>query len=514
MDKRLQQINELLIHYSLGNFDAKVELSQRLDDIDTFISGVNMLGEELKSTTISRNYFNNIFHSVSDILLVLNMDGSIQMVNRAAEKVLGAWENELLDVPISRIFCNLSPQAIREMLWHAGQSDETISIRAELKFKNRKFIDADCSINLIHNEQKQRIGYLVIARDLNKVKEQAKKLKKAENRYRKIFQETSDTIFICDSNFVIQEINRAGLELLGRDEVKPTHLWQYFADEREKQDFEQALKRNKSIRNFAMRLKNFENRIIDCLISINKADDGTSNYQGIIKDISHRKELENVVIKTILHTQEEERKRLAKDLHDSLGQQLSALMFYINTLRDNEGISHQKVSEILAKSYDAISNAATELRNVCFNLMPRTLENYGLEHAIRELCSKIELHGILSFKLLMEDSCPRLNKDIEITLFRIVQEFINNSIKHSRANTISIDMSHTDEQLFIRLKDNGIGFDIHAVSSSGGMGLGNIRSRLALYHGSVIINSVKGEGTTYEITINYKTDKDTRDEKD
>ncbi len=505
MDKRLQQINDLLINYSMGNFDVKVQLSQRLDDIDAFISGVNMLGEELKTTTISRNYFNNIFHAVSDILLVLNLDGTIQMVNQAAELVLSATENELIDVPINRVFCGLSPQAVREMLWHAAQENETISLRSDLRYKNRKNIDADCTINLIHNDQGNRIGYLVIARDLNKAKEYAKKLKKAENRYKKIFQETSDAIFICDPSFLMQEVNRAGMELLAGSAGKSESLWHYFADEKEKQEFEAILKRGKSVRNFAMRLRNNQKRIIDCLISINKADDGSTNYQGIIKDVSHRKELENVVIKTILQTQEVERTRLAKDLHDSLGQQLSALIFYINTLRDNEGISPQKVTEILGKSYDAIFNAAAELRNVCFNLMPRTLESYGLEQAIRELCSKMELSGLLNFRLTFSSQLPRFTKDIEITLFRIIQEFINNGIKHGKANIITMDFRQESDQSIIFLSDNGIGFDMNTVEISGGMGLENVRSRLALYGGTVSIKSQFEKGTSFEIRLNHKT---------
>jgi PAS domain S-box-containing protein len=498
MDKRLEQISDLLTNYSMGNFDKKVELSKKLDEIDTFIAGVNMLGEELKSTTISKNYFNNIFHAVSDLLIVLNMDGTVKMINKSASLLLNTSEDELIDLPVSRIMYSLSPQAIREMLWHASDANDTIVVRTNLLYKNKKRIDAECSINLIHNDQNQRIGYLLIARDLNKIKEHKKQLKKAEDRYKKIFDETSDAVFICDSKLQVLEMNRAGTDLL---DFNSRQLHALFVDENELSAFHTQFNKYKSSKNFSAKLKGRDNKLLHCLISINKIDNEVNGFQGIIKDVSNQKELENILIKTILDTQEKERKRLAKDLHDSLGQQLSALMFYVNTLRDNEEISVNKMSEILSKSYEAISNAATELRNVCFNLMPRTLENYGLAQAVRELCSKTGLNGLLSFELHFSDDFPEYSKPIEVMLFRVIQEFINNSIKHAQADVIKITFETKGHESFLTLEDNGVGFDLQEVKNTKGMGIDNIKSRLAIYNTQVNIYSAKQKGTCFKIKI-------------
>ena len=83
MDSRLEEINNLLIRYSLGDFDYSIQPSERYDEIDAFITNINMLGEELKTSVISRDYFNNIFHSVSDMLLVLDNKGDITSINKA-----------------------------------------------------------------------------------------------------------------------------------------------------------------------------------------------------------------------------------------------------------------------------------------------------------------------------------------------------------------------------------------------------------------------------------------------
>lgn len=382
MDPRFKEINELFINYSLGNFDYKVELSPQLDEIDAFISNINMLGEELKATTISKNYFNNIFNSVSDI------------------------------------------------------------------------------------------------------------------------------IFIMEENGEIRDLNKAGVALLKYPSVKPNgiNLLQLFQNSDERVSFHNQLKKGFPVINMRARLKDTNGKAIECMISANKMEGNplseNSEYQGIIKDVTKEKEMENLVIRTIVDTQEAERERFAKDLHDSLGQQLSAINFFIEALKKtNGGSSNKKQEEILLKSGEAINNAVTELRNICFNLMPRTLENFGLTYAITELCKKIESGGILTFEICIDRRFPSLQKPLEIALFRIVQEFINNSIKHAQAKKISIVMDVRDNNVTINLKDDGRGFNKNDLSKFEGMGLKNVKSRIGSYNGEVTIDSTISKGTSYHINI-------------
>src|SRR5688500_4627652 len=101
MDNRFNKINRLLSEYSLGNFDKKLAISRRMDEVDAFISGVNMLGEELKEKTISRDYFNNIFNSVSDMVFVLDKEGKIQNFNTSVTNNLEYSLRSLKGKPIS-----------------------------------------------------------------------------------------------------------------------------------------------------------------------------------------------------------------------------------------------------------------------------------------------------------------------------------------------------------------------------------------------------------------------------
>jgi PAS domain-containing protein len=105
-DPRYDKISELFVNYSNGNFDYRVDISERMDEIDAFISSINMLGEELKDITISREFFNNVFNSVSDLIFVLDIEGNITLANKAVKFKIGFEEDELTGVNIDILFAN------------------------------------------------------------------------------------------------------------------------------------------------------------------------------------------------------------------------------------------------------------------------------------------------------------------------------------------------------------------------------------------------------------------------
>ena len=206
------------------------------------------------------------------------------------------------------------------------------------------------------------------------------------------------------------------------------------------------------------------------------------------------------MIRTIVDTQENERIRFAKDLHDSLGQQLSAVKFYLGTLINSNDLL--KSNLILSKSNDALTTVLHELRNICFNLMPKTLEIFGLVEAVNELCRKTEFKGQLEFNINADKKFPSLNKPLEIAIFRIAQEFINNAIKHGKATEINMFFKYEQpkNRIKIELKENGLGF-VPDQALNAGMGLKNVRSRIQSYRGEVKIYSSPGKGTEYTILI-------------
>ena len=290
--------------------------------------------------------------------------------------------------------------------------------------------------------------------------------------------------------------------LTAKSSLDSFNLFSLIDKEVERKNFLREIKKNKNIANFSIQINAVDESIIDCLISasiIENAQKKVIGYRGIIKDISKQKQTENLIFKTIVHTQEAERKRVAKDIHDSIGQQLSAIKFYIGT--SVSITKDEKQKNLLIKANDGLVSALADIRNICFDLMPKTLENFGLAESLEELCKQTEVNEALSFKLNIQKNFPYLNKQLEISLFRVVQEFINNALKHSNANVISIEMLKKNNDVKINLKDNGKGFNMINLDKKNGMGLRNVKSRLLPYNGEIIISSNVGKGTQYKIII-------------
>jgi PAS domain S-box-containing protein len=500
LDPRIEKITDLVVNYSVGNFESKLEPTGQHDEIDAFITMMNMVGEELKASTISRNYFNNIFNSVSDMLFVLDNSGVILSVNRAVTEKLGYDETQLKNVEPDKVL-TLGAGMFRGL---RDLPEAMFPIDQETYFYSQdgKPLPVFCSSSYLFSPLKQRIGYLIICRDLSKIRKYEKSLQESEERYRRIFEESSDSLFIAHKDGVFRELNQAGFKLLkctcGR--IEGINFFALFYDEQNKERFKRMMSEKGILVDFKMRLKDIHGNELDCLVS------DVMGFQGIIKDISQQRAMANLVIRTIVDTQEKERKRFAMDLHDSLGQQLSAIKFYLATLKSLTNVTDRKSSDILTKSNDALDRVLTELRNICFNLMPGTLQNFGLKHALQELCRKIEFDSLLEFELKMECGMPVFEESLEIAVFRIVQEFITNAIRHGHAKKVSIALSlecnkKGQTKLLISLEDDGEGFELRNIKSRGGMGLKNVRSRVESYNGYFKIFSSRGKGTRFEVSI-------------
>jgi PAS domain S-box-containing protein len=504
LDKRFKKINRQLTEYALGNFKNKLRVSARLDEVDAFISCINMLGEELKETTISKNHFNNIFNSVSDMIFVLDDKGAIQNTSQSVDDILRypaeKFKNKFIDT--------LEIKRTHSLFSHLTKNIKSKKYPAEIEtsFKSGtgEVIPVLCSAVFLYNEKKIKIGYLLVAKDLSNIKQYETSLKESEEKYRKLFEESSDCIFITDKAGNFLDINMAGNKLFKscQTPLVSLNLLALINKQQEKKQFLQKIKKNKSIANFAMQLKCLDKSAIDCLLSasiIEGANKKTIGYRGIIKDISIQKETEKLVLKTIVNTQEAERKRFAKDIHDSLGQQLSAIKFYLGT--SVASTQDEKQKSLLIKANAALVTTLADMRNICFNLMPKTLENFGLAASIKELCKQTEVNEKLSFSIKEDNNFPLLNKQLEISLFRVVQEFINNSLTHSTANKITIELLQKHNTVIIILNDNGKGFYVAAAMKKNGMGLRNVQSRILPYNGEIFITSTPGKGTQYKIII-------------
>jgi signal transduction histidine kinase len=197
-------------------------------------------------------------------------------------------------------------------------------------------------------------------------------------------------------------------------------------------------------------------------------------------------------------TLENERKRIAGDLHDELGPLLSAIKLQINHLEPASAVE----AAVLEKSSSQIDDIITRFREISYNLLPNTLVRKGFVTATHEFIGKLKnLHA-----LRIDFSSPdfSLAPEREINLYRVVQEIIQNTLKHAQATLLTIRISKMGQGILLQTRDNGIGFNYSEKASQGkGMGLLSLQSRAELLGGQLLVHTKPGEGAIFEIQIPY-----------
>jgi two-component system, NarL family, sensor kinase len=207
---------------------------------------------------------------------------------------------------------------------------------------------------------------------------------------------------------------------------------------------------------------------------------------------------EKLRFKAVIDSEEKERIRIAKELHDGLGQLLSSAKLNMSSLED--GVPKED-EYLLKNSLTIIDDAVKEVRNISHNMMPTALMNYGLIEATSALVKKINDSRQISVNFVKDNFSLTLEKETEIAIYRIIQEIFNNMIKHSKADQIDILFSNNDRNFLLQIKDNGIGFDTSLIKNSQGIGWQNIYSRVSMLNGTISVDSQTGKGTEIKIQM-------------
>lgn len=212
---------------------------------------------------------------------------------------------------------------------------------------------------------------------------------------------------------------------------------------------------------------------------------------------------ERKAITSMITGQEEERKRIAEDLHDRLGSMLSVVKIHYKSVEEDlEKIKNETKSQY-EKANQLLDEACETVRKIAHNMVSGTLTKFGLIPALKELKQKIEETKILEIELLAHGLDNRLNNTTEIQLYRIIQELLNNILKHANATEVTIQLLKREGDLNIMVSDNGVGFNVDEKEFEG-MGLKSIKARVAEMNGQVLIDSSKGNGATVTIEIPTK----------
>lgn len=221
--------------------------------------------------------------------------------------------------------------------------------------------------------------------------------------------------------------------------------------------------------------------------------------QQRISELETEKQL--AATEAVLKGEEQERSRLAKDLHDGLGGMLSGIKYSLSTMKGNLIMTPEN-AQAFERSIDMLDSSISEMRRVAHNMMPEALLKFGLDTALKDFCNDIKQSGVL---MVTYQSIRLDGVDIEqtksVTVYRIIQELLNNTIKHAAAKSALVQVTYNNGMLSVTVEDDGKGFDTSLLNASKGIGWSNIQNRVAFLEGKWDVDSTADRGTSVHVVI-------------
>jgi len=330
------------------------------------------------------------------------------------------------------------------------------------------------------------------------------KVQRSEQKFKNIFDSSTEGIIISDFEGHILETNQALLNFMNltKDQlndktIRDFVLPEYHAIMKERTE---SLIPNESPPLLEMQVKNFKSETVPVEINMILIDyNNQKAVFSVIRDITERKKMEQNILSTIIQTEEKERSRLAKELHDGVGPLLSATKIYAKALpnADNE---EERVYTIM-KLNETVNEAIISAQEIANNISPHVLRNFGLKGAIESFYQKI--NKISSFTFDFHSNLEeRINENIETILYRVVVELINNTIKYANAKLVTVILIIDENKISLNYSDDGKGFDLEKTKKmSTSMGLSNIYSRIKSLNGQIIMYSEKNKGFEVDVKI-------------
>ena len=357
---------------------------------------------------------------------------------------------------------------------------------------------------------------------LQKIKHAEEKYINSQNKFKTVFEQSTLGHKFINADLKILKVNKAFIKLLGysQRELLGSHISDYVVPELAGnwKELQHELWTNKKpCFTLETRLIRKNKSVFWCHVTsiLLEDNDETLGYT-ILEDISERKQMENdlkeandrellfgqQLLELTINIQEKERARIAEDLHNSLGQLLYGVKLTLDQLKIEDTQFQKENAKTIEHSKYLLSECIKESRRISHDLMPSVLKDFGLRVAIEDICK--QLSRTLNFECVFTGVDNRLNKYLEKAIYRIVQELGMNLIRHAQATKAFFMLEINKKDIFIRIGDNGRGFDTSDLDKDEGIGLHSIKTKIHLLKGQFEISSAPGKGTLINIRVPNK----------
>ena len=430
----------------------------------------------------------------NDAIFARTLDGTITTWNEAATRIFG-WRAEEVIGRASRV---LLPRGhrdeFRELMARIRRGEAVQHVETERVRKDRRRIHVSLTFSPIRDATNRLIGFSTIARDITEQRQTRDALQRRERELADLFEETSIGLLWTDRRGRILRANRAVLDLLecSHESCVGRRLAAFHPDQPVMDDVVRRLAERETLHNFQMVLRTRRRRAKTVLVDANAfwEEGRLIHTRWFIRDITRRKQLE----REVLAISERERRAFSRELHDSLGQQLSGIAYLNNVVRDRLAEQGSAEAPEVARISKLLKQAIEETRRVSRGLSPVRPEPEGLDAALKELAA--QTRGVFGIACHFRCTRPvRISEGEAAThLYRIAQEAVSNALRHGRARRVTIGLNQRHDQVVLSIADNGEG--IGALSPKRkGLGLRVMQYRAGLLQGTLSVRRRPAGGT-------------------
>ena len=457
-----------------------------------------------------------IVASSDDAIISKNLDGIITSWNKSAERIFGHTPEEAIGQPITLIIPPERHSEESDILARVGRGERVDHFDTVRRRKDGSLLDVSLSVSPVRDSSGRVIGSSKVARDITAQKQTERALRESEQRFRVITDASPIMVWMAGTDKLCYYFNKGWLDFVGRTlEQESGNGW---AENVHPEDFDRCLQIYVSNfdarRPFEMeyRMRHYTGQyrwILDRGVPRHAPDGTFEGYVGGCLDIHGQKEAAEKVriaddMTRLMKAQDEEQRRIARELHDSAGQTLAVLgMSLAQLVHRAEGTAPELARE--GKEIEAmVQQLHREIRTTSYLLHPPLLDENGLASALNWYVEGLSERSHIAITLDVAANVGRLPSDMELAIFRMVQECLTNIHRHSGTKTAHIRMRREGETVRTEVQDHGKGISperlLEIQSQGSGVGIRGIRERIRQFHGEMEIES-SGSGTTVIVSI-------------
>jgi PAS domain S-box-containing protein len=438
----------------------------------------------------------------ANIVIITDAEGNIEYVNPKFTELTGFSSKEIIGKNPRVFKSEGTSKATYKTLWDTIKSGKTWKGGFKNLDKNGNTYYDSTVITPIKNNSGDIVNFLAIKEDITEEKRQKEQLIQSEKRFKLLSESTYEAIFISQLGIII-DVNNSAMELtqLSYNELFQTNPLDFIDEADREAAYHKFMDDN--IDTFETIGVRKDGTKVDVEVRTRNIKINNETYRiSAVRDITQKKiaakklvESQNSLFYKVLEAEEKERIRIASELHDGIAPDLYSLKLHINAIENASSL--EDAQSIIEKSYRIIDNSSKNLKAISKALSPYLLNDFGLDAAIKNYLEDISISET-EVRYNSNINKTRFYTEIEVSSFRIITELINNSLKHSNANKIDIDLNLDNEKLVLNYRDNGKGFNVNDTlnnsTPSSSFGLKNIISRVKTMKGEISIQSEIGQG--------------------